>query len=208
MERLQLNVCLLPEPAVYEAAIKMSQAYADYGETSLVLDGTQLFPHITLYSPEFPRHALEEIKVVLAKIAAETKPLKLELDSIATTITHGISLNYKENEEALQLRDLVIAQLNPLREGVIRDKYTDLAAFSEIERTEITHYGYPVKSKYHFPHITLSHYESKQTAAAALVVVPQTNIPVLSTIPALAIGEMGKHGTVTKIIEIFPLLSI
>ncbi len=195
---MRLNVIVYLDIVAYNEAIDFSTICNKFAETNFVLDGKKCFPHITLYFPNYPTNILPKIKDILSNVANNTNAFKLKFkDTTIAKIDGGIFANYEQNDEGIRLKDLVVNLLNPLRNGLIREKYKNDPSKDVVE------FGYPI-NKYHFPHVTLTSFVDMNNAKEF---INKRNNIIFSDImvDTIAICEMGEHGTCTKIIEKFKL---
>jgi len=201
-EFIRLNAVFQPPKEVEEYAIRKSQEFAKHGDAYFALDGNEYFPHITIYSPEFPKHNFEKFFSAVQGIADHCrKPFVLDYDGIET-MRGFVVANFKKTAEHDRFHALVLEKLNPLREGHVRKLSTQSNYTGEQIRNEKEFGHHNVFSLYH-PHITLLRFKDPEDAprhAPAIV----WDIPQFS-VSKLAIYEMGEHGTCRKQIQEFPM---
>ena len=204
MERIRLNIALIPDEETRAATTALSQEYADHIDTFIVLDSEKMHPHVTLYSPDFSKENFSKIHTDLSQIADKAAAINLKLTAIEPSSTGGISANYAATEEIKQLRSAVMTKLSPYRNGFIREKFLPISKFNHIEQTQIENFGYPI-NRYHFPHITLSQNGDKNIVEKLLQTDLQQKLPQVCNFREIIIGETGLHGTIINILDRFSL---
>ncbi|MCA9382217.1 DUF1045 domain-containing protein, partial [Candidatus Dojkabacteria bacterium] len=167
-----------------------------------VLDSKNFFPHITLYSPEFPIHNIANLKSEVVDIASTVNRLKLKLNPIATKQDGYIGLRIENTTEIHSLHKKVVDKLNPFREGILRNKYSDrtrLVNFTSEQLSNIHSYGYPDVMKLYDPHITITKLiHNEDSEQVDNLVKPNL---IISSAEKLGIFEMGEHGTCIRKLE-------
>jgi len=196
-QTVRLNTILYPNKEDCDYFVKMANSSKKFGDTYVALDNVNFFPHITLYFPEYPIDVLDKVLEHVKKIANTTNAVTLTLESVTGDIDGGIFVNYKISKEALDLKKKVIKELNPLRDGIIRDKYKD-----SLDK-DTQKYGYPI-NKYHFPHITLTVFVDK-IAQDKFLKESMFDFQKEILIDKIAVCRMGEYGTCIEIVDSFEL---
>jgi 2'-5' RNA ligase len=201
----RINIAVKPPQEIIEQAIEISHKISKDVETYFVLDGLNYFPHLTLYSPEFPDTNLDHVFKAVAEIASQTKSF---MAAISSCNSHGgyIDLAIEKTESWEKLHTMIIEQLNPLRENHIREKYhSELKNYSPIQQEYIQNYGYSEVFTAFRPHLTITRVKDE---AKAEEIVKQLHFPLHSfQVTEIAAYTMGEHGTCTDIIKEFSLQS-
>lgn len=205
IENIRLNTIIFPSKMIREKVRFLSKQANLFGETSFVLDDQNYYPHITLYSPEYPSGKEDEICGAISAVARVHKPFEMAFDRFISAPNGGVLANYLSPAAADELRKQIIQVLNPLRGLLIREKYKNYEtneSYTPEQKKEISDYGYPL-NQYHFPHITVAHFTDKDRAMK----FAESNIEPLPSfmVDRLAVCEMGALGTCTRILKEFPL---
>ena len=202
---VRLNTAFkLPED-IAEKAISLSSETSKNNEAFFVLDGIQFHPHITIYSPEYPEKNLDKVLEKVAEIASKTEKVKLTLKGISS-YQGSISIKFDYTKEIKKIHEGIISELNSLREGHIREKYTAddyKMKFTKEQQENIKKYGYPYSMGLYFPHLTIIRLKDEQLAKAVLEEIRWDILEF--TIEKVAIYEMGEHGTCRELVKKFNL---
>ena len=102
----------------------------------------------------------------------------------------------------------LLDKLNPLREGLLLSNLTPTGyvtgeKFTKDEAENVRKYGAVVVNKLFKPHISLA--KLKKDVEESELYRILGNASYEFKISEILIGEMGNHGTVTKILEKYPL---
>lgn len=204
---VRLNTTLKPPPGVAEAVIVLSKDVDKEHTAFFVLDDKHFFPHVTVYSPEYPRREQAEVLSRVEKLAASTP--KLTLKYVHATSSQGyIGLQLASTDSVRSLHEQLVEKLNPLRGGRLRDKYREDASdyhvrFSAKQKENIKNYGYPGAMALYRPHMTVIRLKNEQEAQK----VAEKLSWVIGEMTFVQIGvyAMGEHGTCTKELAVFDL---
>ena len=212
-EYLRLNIAIIPLEEVAIAAIELSQELSKLGKASIILDGRDFHPHVTCYSPEFPTKNFNQIVELLSKLAEETKSFENKLDGFVPTPedTGTVEVKLKKSKEIDELHREIIKELDPLREGHLREKYRrpDFPLkFPEDRRELMTkimkEVGYPRVLDAYGPHISIIRFENPEIAEEA---IEKTEWKINSMrVEKIGIFTMGDYGTCKKLLNEFSLL--
>lgn len=203
---IRINVAFLPPPHVARAAIFLSQKIARGREYYFALDGKNFYPHITIYSPEYPRQNLPKIFDAVTEIAQETKPVKFTVHAIKE-YEDFIGLDFDLTPPIKSLHQKVVEVLNPWREGHIDAKYDRDSEYYQIldkqQKNNVAAYGYPDCLRLYKPHLTIIRLHDEKTAAGQA----RDARWHLSRFVAdkIACYRMGEHGTCIELVQEFSL---
>jgi len=198
---LRLNTVFQLPKNVAKAAISLSQQIGKIQDTFFTLDGLQFYPHITIYSPEYPVDNLDDIISSVGELAKSSKHLVFDAKGI-TTHQDFITISLEASPDVQKIHAEIVNKLNPLRAGQIREKYQQ-ATYSPEQQENIKKYGYPNVLELYHPHITITRLKDEGVAtkiAGGLEWV----IPGF-TVNKIAVYEMGKYGTCVALIKEFNL---
>ena len=205
MSFTRINLVVKPPQDVLKQAIQISSNISKEADTFFVLDGVNFFPHITIYSPEYPSHNLDKVYKKVEEIAFHTKPF------IATFTSFNAHLGYVDIElektiEWENLHEVFVHKLNPFRENHIREKYKfpeELRLYSELQQKYILDYGYSEIFTAFRPHLTITRLKDKEMAKE---VVKKLQFVIHSfEVNTLAAYLMGNNGTCIRLIREFAL---
>lgn len=205
MKTIRLNTALIPNKEANDESIRLSKAITDVVECEFVLDGKLFFPHVTLYSPEYPVSSTTQILKLVEKVSQSQKIIRLRNSQLKLSLDGGVGLMLKRNKTIDNFNNIIVDKLNPLRKGVLREKYLDksvLDSFNSEQRSNIEIYGYPYVMNLFNPHITITYIKNPEYWKKARFIKTKLNSVTLNKI---GIFEMGPHGTCTKLIAEFAL---
>ncbi|MBI4176027.1 MAG: 2'-5' RNA ligase family protein [Candidatus Aenigmarchaeota archaeon] len=159
MESISCNIVIQPSPEISRKAILICRELKKYG-VFFTLDGEHYYPHITLYVTEFPVKNIEKIKQTLERMASETKPFKVEPEKYRQNRRGWIDVSYRRTGEVLNLHKEVIRLLNPLREGLVRQKYAEQTSkLSYNKQMNLAKYGFPLAFSLYVPHMSFTRFK-------------------------------------------------
>lgn len=198
----ELNVIIQPPPEIAKIAIDLSKSLAGSYQTNFVLDGQNTFPHITIYQARFPEKNFDAINFNLKVIAQRMSPFQLSLNKFSTYKGY-ILWNCDLTNELSHLINSVVYQLNPLRNGLIANGLKTLSNLNLGETYDIQNYGSLVVGRSIQPHITITKMVNENDSYAVF----QNLRPRITKfmVDKMHIGTLGPFGTVTEIIEGYPL---
>lgn len=202
---IRINIAVKPLELVAQQAIEISQKLSDKSKAYFVLDGKNYFPHLTIYSPEFPQNRLEDVLGTIENICAGMNSFESSFLDIQSHDSY-VDVEVELNDSFQNLHKIIVEKLNPLREGHLREKYTieaNLAELTEIQRQNIKEYGYPDVMEIYRPHLTLIRLENSDEALSLAKNI-QWNIEKL-TVGNVAAFTMSSHGTCSGLIKEFSL---
>lgn len=201
----RIDVAIKPSSEVTSEALRLSKEINQKAGTYFVLDAINYFPHVTLYSAEYPDKNLNEIFKTVNTITTNTPPFTAAFTSSHTHRGY-IDISIKKSQELKRLHEHLVNSLNPLRENHLREKYTsptELANYSSQQQEYIQNYGYSEVLDGFRPHLTITRLKNENLAK---VITQKLNFPPESfPVTTIAAYSMGSHGTCTKILKEFPL---
>ncbi len=189
-------------------AIEQSQKLSDGRHCDYVLDGRNIHPHITIYSPEFPSRNLDRLLAEIESVVKRNSEFSVTFDDPVTEDSY-IVVKLKDSPDHKALHMDVLTAANPLREGVLRKKYMDeelLAGLDHNARRNISKYGYD-KVRDNYPrHISIIKYSENETAEKQISSL-EWGIREMK-VQNIGVFEMGPFGTCTKLVSSFHLKSV
>ncbi|UCD04566.1 MAG: 2'-5' RNA ligase family protein [Candidatus Woesearchaeota archaeon] len=206
LDYIRLNVAFKPPEEVIEKAINLSQEVSKNKEVFFILDGIQFHPHITIYSPKFPKSNLNKVLEIVEEIAKNTSRVEFQVKNIRV-YKRFISVNFNYSLDVKSLHEEIVAKLNPLREGCIRKEYEEGSdyhmKFSSEQKENIKKYGYPESMNLYKPHLTIIRLK-EESLAGEVVKSIKWDIPQF-IVDKIAVYEMGEHGTCRALVKEFNL---
>lgn len=201
MKSKPFNIAIYPPVEISKKAIGVSKKLKNKNSL-FVLDGKNYFPHITLYMTEFPLKNVAKIRKLLKQFAAKTKPFGINSSKYRQNKDGYIDVAYRRSKNIDEFQKKVIKLLNPLREGLMREK--DKARMSEMTKAEqknLKLYGYRSVSGNYFPHLSFTKLEKFDKSA--LSHIDKSNFSF--KVGRIGFFYRGDYGTCRKLIEIYNL---
>ncbi|MBI4600199.1 2'-5' RNA ligase family protein [Candidatus Uhrbacteria bacterium] len=202
-EFIRLNVVFVVPENIVDTAIALSNKLGGRDDAYFTLGKNQCQPHITLYAPEYPESARNEVLKVVDGVTAHWSTIQCRI--VGANSGQGyIGLEVEKTPEIQQLHEECVFRLNPLREGRLREKYAQdyRMQFSDEKIKNIETYGYPNAMSLYHPHLTVIRLKDEQRAPDVAQTIQWT---YAFNVTALAVYEMGDHGTCQKLIKEFQL---
>ncbi len=159
-------------------------------------------PHVTLYMGFFPSHNKNEIVNQVSNSLKLSELKKLAFSKIRITTDGYVFWDLELSDGLLDIHSLVIKCLNPLREGLIRDKYLKCIDNYDIKETaNINEYGFPWLFDLYSPHLTLGKINTEnfehEKVRMELEETIAGSIGNVEFLPQkIAVGKVGDNGTV------------
>lgn len=116
MNKIAIDIVLLPSPAMTAQAVAVSQGLAqNSGNTKIVLDEQRCLPHISLRMGVVNEEDIPEITIIVQKIAKSMPPLKLVASGIVShaipTGEHLVVIEVDTTPKLQRLYDIVRLEL-------------------------------------------------------------------------------------------------
>ena len=206
-EFIRLNIVFKPPREVIEKAIALSHELAQGNEPLFILDGINFHPHITIYSPEYPKSNINKVLGAVEEIANNTKKTELDLKQIKSDDGY-IGIHFEKSPKIKNLHEEIVTKLNPLRGAHLRERLQEALDcykqdFSPEQLESIRKYGYPDVLDLYKPHLTIIRLADNYLAER---VANKLNWKINHfTVDALAIYTMGENGTCKELVKEFTL---
>lgn len=204
---LRLNIAFKPPKDVTEKAIALGNEISKNNEVFFVLDGIRFHPHITIYSPEYPKPNVDRVLKIVEEIANNAAKIEFQLQNISGG-QGFISVKFNYSPEIKSFHKKVITKLNPLREGRIKKKYEEgpdyHMNFSSEQKENIKKYGCPDAMNLYSPHLTITRLKDKSSSVDEISKNLNWDIPRF-TVDKIGVYKMGEHGACKELIKEFPL---
>lgn len=197
---LPCDIVILPNTELAQKAITTSQQLQNLG-TLFELTSTGPFPHASLYMTQLKEEDLDQVKTILASIAAVTPLLSLQATRYDQADGY-IDVEYARTDTLDKLQTTVIGAINPIRDGMRAKDHARLLEATGQARQNLEQYGYRGVGDLFRPHLTFTRFADSQS-------IDTSSLPQLSQFngifPSLGLFEMGDNGTCIRKIAEFPL---
>jgi len=200
---VRINIAFMPPKEVVDLAMRLSSKISQKADAFFVLDGKNFYPHITIYSPEFPAKNLDWILSDVEDLSKKISSVKFKFSKMAPE-RGWIGIEAELSEEIKNIHSEIIKSLNPLREDHLREKdLANLENLTEEKRNILQKYGHPSVMELYRPHLTLIRLKDEKTAEK---IASEIEWPTKEfTIDKIGAYKMGDHGTCTDLIKEFNL---
>lgn len=145
--------------SLHSEITKASLEIRDIYGANWFIDNRRYYLHLALYLFEAPKRNIEKILREAKKLAKTIDPTPIKIKGMSANQEGLVFIDLEENSELRQYHCQIVENLNPFREGVLREKYKDeehLKTLPADAREKLQKYGHRwVLDKFH-PHITLS----------------------------------------------------
>lgn len=203
-ESTSLNIIYLPDEATRNKAIEISRKVSSQLPTEFTL-GQDRYPHITIYQARFPNKNIGQLKKIIDEIAHKTRLFEIEMCPFAINVVRGfVWWNCIKTDDLARTHLETISRVNPLREGLVPEGLKTYPA-TEGDKKDIKNYGSLLVGEHYFPHITITRLKNSEDKEKAQGILGEGEYSVFG-VDKIVLGQMGDHGTVTEIIEEFPLV--
>lgn len=200
----RINTILLLPSDLNKEIVALSKRISQQTKAYFVLDDINYFPHITLYSPEYPDSSLGRIFLTTEEIARQIKPFEI-IPKRFNTQDGYIDIELDLSAPFNELHRAVVNKLNPLRENHVRQKYQSPLSQSldSLQIKNIKQFGEPNINDAYRAHITIIRIIDSVKANKMLktMIMPFRSINISS----IANCEMGENGTCTRILKEYAL---
>lgn len=198
-----LGVVILPNSITTKFSINLSRKLSNLFKTLFVLDGTKLYPHISLYHLAIPHKTYNKVVQKIESIATSTKPFKISSTRFTfEKLRNVIHWKCEITPELVNLHKRLLEELNPLREGA-QINY-NLKTYTKEQQANIQKYGYPNSLYQYNPHITINKLGEIENIEHLLKQLPPS-LNMSFTAESICLGKLAEYGTITEILEEFPL---
>jgi len=205
-EFIRLNTAFKLPEKTSQKVVALSKKIGEKNEAIFILDGVQFHPHITIYSPEYPKSNIDKISKILREIADHTTKVQLNFQEIKCHDGY-IGIYFELSPEIKSLHEEILTRLNPLRESYLKERDQSGSDyqmnFSPEQLENIAQYGYPDAINLYKPHLTIIRLKDELSAERITKEFKWEIAQFL--IEKLALYKMGEHGTCKELIGEFIL---
>ncbi len=193
MDKLAVNIALVPEKSMYNKALELNNTLVSQG-SELVL-GESSVPHITLVQGVVSESDIEKVCSALEKIASDTNKLDLTVDELFVgPMSKSIWLKIKITENVYDLHKMVWQELKPyLTFGAEKGMFANKLTETLFEIGWIKDFPFKSVLEHYKPHITLGFGKI------------DVDLPMNFVADKLAVYQMGKHCSCSKEIKTYTL---
>ncbi len=193
------NVVLIPSEAVGIQAMEMSRMLEGRGGV-FVLNGTDVYPHVSLYHVVLDPEKVEEAISALREAFSDLPSAQLKQSGYRSSDRGFVSVGYEKDEYLLGLHQAALQSLEPLWSREILEAETNEA--SSPERQEVfSQSGWDAAEPFFDPHLTFSRLAEPNPGIVAEM--PLQNFSFVSDL--VGFFELGEHGICTRCLAIFEL---
>lgn len=195
------DVVIVPSSVVKKRAVELSRSLKKHGGL-FVLNERLYSTHVSLYMMELPLKNLSEVRKVLKDIASNQKVFKLNPLLWHQSLNGYIDVEYKKTTPLANLQRKIIGELNPLREGLLRQKdITRLKTAKGLEKQNIQKYGFRSVGRKFEPHLTLTKLKAYKPEATPRISSKRMSFSATE----IGIFYLGEHGTCKKLVAKYKL---
>jgi hypothetical protein len=216
MELEDLDVVAILPPELHRSAIELSGQLAGRmragGTRSHFLLGEQFTPgrggvcepHVSIFMLAVPHDRIDDVVRATREVAAGIPALAAEGEEYRHNPVGAPELYFRRTEEWLALQRAVIAEVEPLRDGRLRDvdpagdRIRDLVADpaqDPLRRDQLTRFGYDEVGERFNPHVTMAWPDNREFRVDLTGLPPAGEFSGL--LAELAVYGMSPFGTCT-----------
>lgn len=199
---LKRNIVILLDDSLTSQLIQLSEEINSKIPSAIILNAVDMYPHITLYTTNYPRDNEELVMEKLSKLSQNVRPFSIVLNKPIVDML-GVWINAAPNLQ--RLHELVVDTCNPSREGLYDEKELIAIGDNTQRQESLKKWGMWAAKELYIPHITLSRPIDSSGLEEALHVLPEA-LCFNAQVKEIAYVERGPHGTCKKILEKFSLL--
>ena len=165
-------------------------------EYSSLIDFKQAIkPHLTVFMGLFP--VLEPVAAEIEQLNRSFVPFSVSLSCFRLSPDGYLFWEADATSELLALHEKVLSVLNPLRHGLVREKYLEnIDSFSNLEQENIREFGFPWVMQLFKPHLTLGRINASFDAEKLFLRLGRTAKATSFEVDRLDLGQVGDNGTV------------
>ena len=159
----------IPE-SLHEALVDLGKEVLEDYEVSRSITSNPKRGHISLYVGIFPNENKGELLKTIESIVSKFPVFKLQPKELSEK-NRFVSISFKNCTELQKMHERLVCELNPLREGLIKDKYKNeetLAKLTTEELKNLKKWGYPYGMSSFYPHLTIGRFVNKTDALKAV----------------------------------------
>lgn len=198
------NVVILFDNELTDEFIRLSSIINKYVPSKVLLNRTDMFPHISVYSTNFPDYNLVKVEEQISKLVENLESFFITISGKVVDM-QTIFLNFDPSQELQNLHNLVVNSLNNLRNGMYDKKELELISNHEGRKKSLIAYGMWAAKELYVPHISLARPYDSSLCNKALKLIPD-KINYTFMVNRISFVERGHDGTCRKILKTFRLI--
>ncbi|NLI79451.1 MAG: DUF1045 domain-containing protein [Candidatus Riflebacteria bacterium] len=193
---LYLDCHISLDGTTIERVRRLNRRVVDLAGGGIDFSTGALIPHLTLFMGLFPPSREARVRRAVDDLAGRFAPLDLAFGGMEVARDGYVFLRVAPTEALRGWHARVVAALDPLREGLVRQKFRDRRTdYSPDEQARIDRYGFPWVLEAWRPHVTIGFVDpARQPDVLAGLGEPSFTGRAV----AIALGPVGEHGTVQE----------
>lgn len=190
--------CYLPvQNEVLATAFSLNEILVEKFASSINFK-QKIEPHLTVFMGLFPDYS--PVQAAMQVVNAEFFPISLEFSKIRLSSDGYVFWDAVNHEKLQALHEKVVEKLNPLRQGLTRDKFLlEKEKFTHAERENIEKYGFPWVMNLFMPHLTLGRLPTNHIESKTEEFLHKLQQSLFCPVESLALGQVGENGTVRSL---------
>ncbi len=190
MEKIAINVALIPPDWVMDKAIEINKKLVSEFSSSLVLGKEECLPHITLLQSVIDMADISKVENIIKQIAGNSSHISLKITGVKVYCEPQptSSFDIESNSELKKLHKLVVEALSIFRYSEVKKEF-----FYDEPSNRMVNYVKDFEKEYAFekywPHITLGTGRGEQIE------------PFEFKVNRLVLARLGSHGTCAKVLH-------
>ncbi|MEW6709287.1 MAG: 2'-5' RNA ligase family protein [Candidatus Riflebacteria bacterium] len=152
-------------------------------------------PHLTLFMGFFPE--INPVQKELLDLNQSFAGFDVHLQGFRLTSEGYLFWDAEEQEELQLLHEKVLESLNPLRNGLIREKFNQsFDSYLPVEQENIKKFGFPWVKHLFNPHLTLAKISEPVNRVEILDALKHLCEKSSFSVKCIMLGRVGENGTV------------
>jgi hypothetical protein len=193
------NVVLIPSEAVGIQAMEMSRMLENRGGM-FVLNGTDTYPHVSLYHVALDPEKVEEAISALREAFSDLPSAQLKQSGYRSGDHGFVGVGYEKDEYLLGLHHAALRSFELLwSREILETKKRETLSLEQQEN--LNRYGWDAAEALFDPHLTFSRLAEPNPGITAEM--PLQNFSFVSDL--VGFFELGEHGICTRCLAIFEL---
>jgi len=195
------NIVISFDEKLTSQLIKYSQEINKLIPSKVVLNKTDQLPHMSIYSTNYPEYNLRKVNKRLTDFVKSQRPFKVTFSSKVVDMK-TIFINADPNKKLQNLHNILVDQLNDLREGLYDKKELYFIGDHKERRISLVRYGMWAAKELYIPHISISRPLDSNKCYQALEILPK-KIFFQSRVDQINLVERGHDGACKNVISTY-----
>lgn len=197
------NVVVLFDEEVTSEFIKLNRIIIAKVPSKIILNLTDVQPHMTLYTTNYPTQNLSEIIECLSKTVNTFHSFSIKFSTKVIDM-NSIFINADPNMVLIQLHSKIVDALNPLRGGLYDEKELGLIGNNSERKNSLLTYGMWAAKELYVPHVSIARPFDVGLCNSALECLPK-KINIDAKVNKIGLVERGPDGTCKKVLQTYSL---